>query len=224
MTQKEFCKHYPYLYHMAEADTWESIKKLGLLSTLALTELFEITGTEKRQLVSERRPESVQICHPKYGIVTIRDNKPLADKKLLKWLIEMSPREWYETLSRKVFFWTTKERLVTMLNARAYRNHKHTVITVDAALLIERNAERVTLTPINSGAMSFGGSPRGIGTFRTLDEWPDAEGPRSGKLIKPVVEVAVEHYISNMQDIAIRVDEMKGGRLVKRIWAPAVSR
>lgn len=221
MTHDQFCNHYPRLYHMAEAHTWDSIKKLGLLSTLALTELFEITGAERRRLVSERRPESVRICHPKYGIVTIRDNKPLADKKLLKWLIEMSLREWYETLSRKVFFWTTKERLVTMLNARAYRNHKHTVITVDSALLIERNAERVTLSPINSGAMSFGGSPRGIGTFRTLDEWPDAEGPRSGKLIKPVVELAVEHSISNMRDIAVRVDEMKADRIIKRIWARA---
>jgi len=51
MTNEQFCQHYPCLYHMAEAGTWDSIKKLGLLSTLALTELFEITGDEKRKLV-----------------------------------------------------------------------------------------------------------------------------------------------------------------------------
>ena len=219
MTNEQFCKHYPYLYHMAEADTWESIKKLGLLSTLALTELFEITGDEKSKLVSERRPEMVQIFHKKYGIVTIRDNKPITDSKLLNWLIDMSPREWYETLSRRVFFWTNKDRLYRLLNARAYRRHTHTVMTVETALLLERNNERITLSPINSGAMSFGGSPRGIGTFCTLDQWPEDEGPLSGKLRKPVVELAVEHSISNMQDIAIRVDEMKGGKLVKKIWA-----
>lgn len=218
MTHDQFCNHYPRLYHMAEAHTWDSIKKLGLLCTLALTELFEITGAERRRLVSERRPESVRITHPKYGTVTIRDNKPITDSKLLKWLIGMSPREWYETLNRKVFFWTNKERLVRLLNARAYRKHTHTVITVDAALLLKRHAEQITVSPINSGAMSFGGSPRGIETFRTLDEWPDTEGPRSGKLRKPVVELAVEHSISNVQDIAMRVDEMKGSRLLKRIW------
>lgn len=221
MTNEQFCKHYPYLYHMAEAGTWESIKKLGLLSTLALTELFEITGAEKRKLVSERRPEMVRICHKKYGIVTIRDNKPITDSKLLNWLIDMSPREWYETLSRRVFFWTNKERLDSLLNARAYRQYTHTVITVETALLLERNNERITLSPINSGAMPFGGSPRGVGTFCTLAQWPDAEGPRSGKLRKPVVELAVEHFISNMQDIAIRVDEIKEKRLVKKIWARA---
>ena len=202
---------------MAEAGTWDSIKKLGLLSTLALTELFEINGTEKEKLVSERRPELVQLCHPKYGMVTIRDNKPITDSKLLNWLIEMSPREWYETLSRKIFFWTSKERLISLLNARAYRNKTHTVITVDAALLLENCFERITLSPINSGAMPFGGSHRGIDTFCTLEQWPVEEGPRSGKLLKPVVELAVEDSVQDIKKVTIRVDEMKGNRIVKRI-------
>ncbi len=217
MKTEQFCKHYPYLYHMAEANTWDSIKKLGLLSTLALTELFEINGAEKEKLISERRPAMVQICHPKYGIVTIRDNKPITNNKLLNWLIDMSPREWYETLNQKVFFWTDRERLIRLLNARAYRNKTHTVITVDSALLLKNCFDQITLSSINSGAMPFGGSPRGIDTFCALAQWSGEECPRSGKLLKPVVELAVEHSVKDIKKVTIRVDKMKGNRIIKRI-------
>ena len=47
MTPELFCEQYPYLFHMAEEDTWESIKRYGLLSTSAILDLLKITGKER---------------------------------------------------------------------------------------------------------------------------------------------------------------------------------
>lgn len=56
---------YPVLYHMAEDGSWESIKRLGLLSTTALLDKF---GVEERFAIeSARRPEIVRVEHPEYG-------------------------------------------------------------------------------------------------------------------------------------------------------------
>jgi hypothetical protein len=37
-------EYYPFLYHMAEADSWENISKHGLLSTSALLVLSELVN------------------------------------------------------------------------------------------------------------------------------------------------------------------------------------
>jgi hypothetical protein len=47
---KDLIGRSPRLYHMAEADTWDSIREHGLLSTSALLDLFEIKGDVKRIL------------------------------------------------------------------------------------------------------------------------------------------------------------------------------
>jgi hypothetical protein len=36
VTPEELSKTYPRLYHMADADSWQNIQKLGLLSTSSL--------------------------------------------------------------------------------------------------------------------------------------------------------------------------------------------
>jgi len=62
---------------MAEAGSWPSIRRHGLLSTSALLDLFEVTGVERVRLESQRRPETVKIEHPEHGEALIRDQKPL---------------------------------------------------------------------------------------------------------------------------------------------------
>ncbi len=49
---------------MAEADTWDSIRKNGLLSTSALLDLYEIKGAQRYAIESDHRPESIPISHP----------------------------------------------------------------------------------------------------------------------------------------------------------------
>ena len=42
VTPEELAQAYPRLYHMADAQSWESIRKHGLLSTSSLLDLYEV--------------------------------------------------------------------------------------------------------------------------------------------------------------------------------------
>src|SRR5438046_1179806 len=104
---------------MAESGSWPNIREHGLLSTSALLDLYEVEGQKRFEIESQWRPESVPICHPTYGNAIIRDQKPLRETTLAKNLDGMTTREYYELLNKKTFFWVRKERLVSLLQARA---------------------------------------------------------------------------------------------------------
>ncbi len=203
---------------MAEVETWGSICQHGLLSTTALLDLFEIKGPQREQIESQRRPEIVKISHPKYGTAIIRDNKPITDSKLKLCLSDMSIKEWYETLNRKVFFWVDENRLRKLLGAKAYRDRKHWIITANSKSLLERNNSRIFLSRINTGAIFCPNSPRGVDTFRALGRWPSAERPRARSLKCPVVELSVDYSVPDIEKVAISVEEMHGDRTIRTIW------
>ena len=137
MTKEEFVVSLPCLYHMAEADTWQSIRTLGLLSTSALLDLCGSVGEERRRIESQHRPKPVPLACGKYGAILIRDQKPMSDVALHKCLTSgMTPAEWYATLNRKVFFWVTEKRLNKMLGA--YRGRDHIVLVLDSSKLLSR--------------------------------------------------------------------------------------
>jgi hypothetical protein len=117
ITPEDFVQHYPCLYHMAEADMWPLIRVNGLLSTTALLDLFAVNGDRRHALESQHRPESVTIKHPKYGSAVIRDQKPVREGPLTRYLRQMRVKQGYEILSGQVFFWVTADRVNTLLNA-----------------------------------------------------------------------------------------------------------
>ena len=49
LTPEYLAQRWPRLYHMAEAGSWESVKRHGLLSTTALLDLFEVSGDRTRR-------------------------------------------------------------------------------------------------------------------------------------------------------------------------------
>jgi hypothetical protein len=102
---------------MAEAGSWPSIARHGLLSTSALLDLFDIRGPAREAIESRHRLQSVRITHPVYGAAVIRDQKPLSDARLSTCLSGCSIREWYELLNRKAFLWTTEDRLKILRGA-----------------------------------------------------------------------------------------------------------
>lgn len=124
MDPERLVSRYPALFHMAESGSWESIREHGLLSTTALLDLFEVEGQERLAIESARRPEIVQLEHPEYGVALVRDNKPMQEKALERCLHGMTPREWYEHLNWRVFFWVEQKRLLKLLGARAYRDRR----------------------------------------------------------------------------------------------------
>jgi hypothetical protein len=220
MQPNELVARYPRLYHMAEDGSWESIRRHGLLSTKGLLNLFEIKGAERDRLYSTHRPECVTIKHQEYGTAVIRDQKPMDDKGLVRALGGvMHPRQWYELLNDRVFFWLTERRLESLLNARAYRDRSHTVLTVETALLVHRHAHRINLSPINSGCTKPMPHPRGPSTFTPLANYPlDMWIRKRGASNDPVVELAVDYGVPDIPDLTIKVEQRKGTEILQTLW------
>ena len=219
MTPDQFVHHYPRLYHMAEYGTWDSIQRHGLLSTAAILDICEIQGQRRNSLEARRRPEKVALSHPEHGSFTLRDQKPLKDSLLEQALEDCTVADWYTILNARVFFWPTSERVDYLLNARAYRNEPHTVLTVDTAALVEEYAEVVKLARINTGATIYTATPRGLTTFKWIRDWPDAVGPRSGKLSTPIAEATIEYKVGNIADFVVKVEERQGDSVLKEVWS-----
>jgi hypothetical protein len=212
---------FPRLYHMAEPGSWPSIQRHGLLSTNALLDLFEVHGDARDQLAARHRPDSVAIRHAVHGGAVIRDQKPMDDRGLVRALGGgLTPAEWYRILNDKVFFWLSAERLERLLSARAYRHRRQTVLTVDTASLLARHAERVLLSPINSGCTKPMPQPRGRDTFLPLADYPFEEWDRDRKRKDPVVELTVTYAVPDIRDFVVRVEERGGGIAPALIWEP----
>jgi hypothetical protein len=64
-----------------------------------------------------------------------------------------------DALNGRVFFWLSAGRLETLLNARLYRNQRHTVLHVDTAALLNAYLDRVQLAPYNTGSMHVPTAP-----------------------------------------------------------------
>lgn len=202
MTPEEFAARWPYVFHMAEAGSWPSIRRHGLLSTVALLDLFEVAEPLRSKLETQRRPESVTIHHHELGSATIRDNKPINVTVLRRTLVGMTEPEWYQALNSRVFFWLTTERLDRLRNAPPYRDRPHDILTLDTARLLERHVERVELAGLNSGAVHPGAkTPRGAGTFRRLGEYPWARR----RADEPVVELTVLYAVPDVVDVVVDV-------------------
>lgn len=209
MTDEELIARHPRVWHMAAAGMWPSIQKRGLLSVTALLDLFGVEGEERFAIESARRPQCVRLTHPEHGEAIIRDNKPMFEKSLLKCLDDgMTPREWYEILNAKSFFWTDWARLIRLLGARAYAKDPQTVIEVDTAELVARHREAIRLCPINSGETLYVPRRRGRATFKRIGEQPAAT---------PIVELVVENGVPDLADMVIRVDRVEKGQW-SQIW------
>ncbi len=126
----------------------------------------------------------------------------MQERSLKRCLHGMTPREWYEHLNRRVFFWVEWKRLLKLLGARAYRDRPHLVLEVDAAALLRRHTEKVSLSPINSGAtFALGPAPLAPETFRRIAEHSDD---------KPIAELSVDYSVPDIAEFTLRVGRWWG--------------
>ena len=94
--------------------------------------------------------------------------------------------------------------------APSHRGRPHLVLEVDPAALLRRHAERVTLSPINSGAtFALGAAPRGHATFRRIADHPEE---------KAVVELAVDYAVPNVADLTVSVSRWYGAEKLEEVW------
>jgi hypothetical protein len=203
----------PTLYHMAERESWSSIKKSGLLSTSALLDRYGIAGAEREVIEAQRRPKSYVLEKKVLGRVVVRDQLPMDGTGLTRCLEDsLSPGDWYRTLNTKVFFWFTRSRLLRLLCAGAYRDSEHDVLELDARSLVKANREKIWLCPMNSGCTKPFPHPRGVTTFRRVDDYPYARWKAKRPRGERVVELAVDYAVPNIIKFVRRVVRMKGDK------------
>lgn len=201
MRKEEFIRSYSTLYHMCECDSWPSVQRHGLLSVTALLDFCGYDGITREPFEAQWRPAKMNIYHSKYGAIVLRDQKPIPPDALGRCLTQgMNTSDWYKLLNGKIFFWVKFERLKRMLTANAYINQPQWVITVSTEALLDRYADMVTLSPFNTG-FAHDNRSRGIGTFKTLEEWPQT---------REAVELAVDYGVPDIAKFAIDVTEWKG--------------
>lgn len=228
ITAEVLAKQYPLLFHMAELGSWPSIKEYGLLSTSALLDMYEIHDSAREKIECYHRRESVQISHPNFGRAVVRDQKPMSEKHLLLQLANnggpvlrdgLTPSDWYRMLNSKVFFWLTRERLNRLLQAKAYRKRRHTILTIDTKSLLASHFSRVFLSPINSGNTHPYPQPRGLSTFLSPSEYPFEMWLKKRRPSgEPIVELAVEHSVLDIAVHVVRVEENGADRPPELIW------
>ncbi len=218
MKEADLLNHFPRLWHMAEDGSWESIRKHGLLSTSKLLDLYGVTGEKRFALESDRRPESVKITANGHDVATVRDNKPMRAAALAKCLAPgVTPKEWFELLNRRAFFWLSRDRLRTLLGAKAYRGRPQTVLTVDTAKLVAAYRDRIELSPINSGSTLYKPQPRGHDTFSSIAKYPFDERRKTRKVMASVAELVVLDGVPDIRDHLIAAHSVHKG-VAKELW------
>lgn len=219
MTPAELIQYYPRLYHMAHLGGWPSIRDHGLMSASALLDAYAVSGADRFALESSNRPECVGLERKGLPGAVLRDQKPLRESQLANCLEDgLSPRDWYEILNSKSFFWLSSARIWRLLGARAYRNLPQTVLTVDTQGLVDAYEARIRLSPINSGSTLFKAQPRGNGTFKRISEFPFHERARTRALENNVVELAVEHSVPDISRYVLAVHEVQNTQIMNVIW------
>ncbi len=217
MTPEELFEHYPVLHHMAQHESWPRIQNLGLRTTIQLVDACDPAPGIRAAILNQRRPQSIELAHPVVGTLTIRDQKPLGLHNLK--LTDVTVEGFLELLNTRVFMWTSPGRLARLLNARPYRNSVHDVLVLDTKTIVERYADSIRLTGLNTGATIFPSAPpRGSGSFMTIADFPFAQRRRGRTLEDTVVELCVIDGIDNVEDHVIRVESRKGANVIATLY------
>jgi hypothetical protein len=214
-----------HIYHLADAANWESIQQYGLLSTSSLLDLAGIEGREREGIEQQHRARQVILAN---GAV-IRDQKPMPPAILERCLHGMTPCEWYALLNARVFFWLDVDRLNRMLKANHSR--PQIVMLLDTELLLEAYADRVALTPFNTGNAFRRPALRGRQTFVTYTTWiesrwaseAEALGIRERPRSHHPVELVVTNAVPDVMNFVKQISHLKQGELYSEHTEPALS-
>ena len=214
MTEREldqFISGHPCLYHLAEPGGWVGIQRNGFLSTSALLDLYEIRGEKRQALESVRRPATTKLTRRGLPDAFIRDQRPMSDSTLRDCLpSDISPRQWYEFLNSKVFFWLGRDRLVGM--SRAYADAAREVIVLDTRSLVDAYRDHIWLSHMNSGSSIPWKHKRSFETFRRIADYPFAQRRRTA------AELCVDDMVPDAARFVQRVIGICGTRWGKTLF------
>ena len=191
-------------FHIADAENWPAIQRLGLHSTTALIAREGLRAEQARPFASYR-DQSMRLPS---GAV-IRDQRPMPPSALVRCLdAGLAPQAWYDLVNEKVFFWLQVERLDRHL--AACRSRPQVVVAVDLRRLLARHGEVAFLTPFNVGNARRQPASRGQRTFVRLDAWLNTRwesealnGRPARARTHPPAEVAIEGSVPDVMEFVV---------------------
>lgn len=203
---------YPRIYHMAECGAWDSIRTRGLMSATAVLDHLAVGDGERARFESEHRSEKMDVRAGHPSNIVLRDQKPMPEGRLMQALTDgTTPREWYELINHKVFFWAEEARLHRLLGARDYRRLEHDVLTLDSSAFIPAYADAIWLCHMNSGNTWPMPHRRGTEIFHRIPDYPVK---RSGNPDKNVVELVVDYAVPDIANFVLEVRRMRGSEVL----------
>ncbi|WP_267084308.1 DUF7002 family protein [Xanthomonas sacchari] len=214
MLLEKLIELYPYLYHMAEADTWPSIQQRGLLSTTAALDALAVSGARRQALEGMHRPTMLAVKPGAPDDIVLRDQRPMPPNRLAQALpAHLTTEQWYRLINSKVFFWVSEERLGRLLNA--YGADEHDVLRVNTASLLSVHYDRTWLCHMNSGNTLPIPHWRDESIFKRIPDYP-VKG--AGKPLKEVVELVVDYSVPDIAKHVVDVTRVKGDTHLGVIW------
>jgi hypothetical protein len=214
------------LYHLAEAANWPVIQRDGLHCASILLDLAGIIGEDRERLEKHQRLTHIELPNR----VQLRDQRPMPPAALATCLIGLSPSEWYALINARVFFWLDPARLNRQ---RAACNPRpQVVLTVDASKLVAAYAEKIAVTPINTGNARRRPARRGAATFVPYAAWLTSawasEAASLGTPIRPSshppVELTVTGSIPDIMQFVVGVQQLAPGQLFTPAGGVALER
>jgi hypothetical protein len=209
---------------MAHDGAWPAIRQDGLMSAKALIAAYAVPTADRETLGSCRRPQSVPLARAGRPGAVLRDQKPMSDTALLKCLQGgLTPRDWYELLNSHTFFWLSRDRIWRLLGARAYRDVNQTVLTVDTRSLIAAHRARIRLSPMNSGSTIQNPLPRGLNTFKRIEDFQFHERAKTRGAASNVVELLVEEAVPDIANHVLAVHQCRNDQILGTIWQSSMA-
>ena len=198
---EHFLRHHPQLYHFAEP------------GTSALLDIYDINGARRFRLESTKRSTTERLSKPGLPPAFIRDQHAINETILRRTLIDsITPRQWYEYLNGKVFFWAELERLNRMVNA--YRCGE--LIVLNARRFVKAYRNRIRLSHMNSGATRSPYHYRGYTTFCRIEDYPYS------RRRKKVAEVCIDVGVPDVLRYVECVGRLKGSTWKTTIYSADV--
>lgn len=180
MELQKFIKIRPHIYHLTDHRNLDSILETGkLLSTKKLVAMS--TVADKAGFLSTRR-ENHKVITAKNIDYHIRDQRPLSLKILKGCLDEgCSIEDFIDYLNSKVFMWGKMQGLQSHYARYIAQNENPIILRFNTEEVFTLN-KQPRFTRLNSGAprassyLGGKGSPRGLKTFETSDDFSYGAG------------------------------------------------
>lgn len=193
-------------FHIADAENWLSIQRSGLFSASRLIARDRLEEDAALPFAGHR---ATGMRLPSGAL--IRDQSPMPPEALRRCLDPgLTPRDWYDLVNSKVYFWLDQDRLDRHLAACGAR--AQILVAVDLPALLERHGDAAFLTPFNVGNARRRPASRGRRSFvpfaawledRWLSEAEPGRPPRPRS--HPPAEIAIEGAVPNLMDFVLDV-------------------